>query len=502
MAVVDGNFHSSTVDVVIPRSLYRGEGGYPHQQAEFGTAHSIPEGNLVVSMHYVNSTLCTDQEVEAAWKMKPAWTPPFGLMVDRSKNTLQAAAVSAPSSPYHCTFVQQVRQAQSLGAAAVVLANHLCECSNVDCIQNSMDATCETMPPILKDDGSGSDIHIPSVLLTKPYSQPMKQRLVGNDGPVAMEFQWHPYLSKTVSLTLWHTPFFLSTYSNPSQDMNGLWWKNLSQVVLALGDSLEFAPHFLLLDGRQLGCFHNNDACRDTCTNGGRYCDASTASSSLQAIQEIIIRMCLWKHAMDNGETDRTSWWKYVTYNAEHCHLDEEHSCREQALQEAGISSELIDSCLEDSGGWDKDNENSLLELALEEQRRHGVVINPTVKVNQGKMRERRGHDLSPASILDAVCDSFSHEYLPDACRVCQACPDPMACVAQSQPWTCQDHGNSVPTRKRKKHFRNLILWSLFLGGATFAYNKYRRWRHEQDLYLFFQNNRDYTVSENMFGEE
>lgn len=494
MTVVNGKFHSTTVEVIIPQSLHHGEGGYFHEQADFGNEHSIPEGNMVLSMYYVNSTLCTDQELAAAHKMKKDWTPPFGLIVDRSKDT--AETNDAESSTYFCTYVQQTRQAQNLGAAAVVLANHLCDCSSADCIQNTpMEDTCETKAPVLKDDGSGNDIHIPSVLLSKPDSQPMKQQLLDQTGPLVMEFQWHPFLSKNVSLTLWHTPFFLSTYGNPTQEMDYNWWKNLSQVALALGDSLDFAPRFLFLDGKQLGCFHN-DACHDTCTNGGRYCD--TSPHSLRAMQEVIIRMCLWEHALRDKEADAASWWKYVTYNAEHCHQDEEHGCRENALQAAGISADLIDSCFEDSGGWDKDNANSLLERALEEQRRHGVFVNPTVKVNYGKVRERVGHDLSPASIFDAVCGSYLHEYLPDVCRICLACSAPMACVVQSEPWTCQDH--SGPPPKRRKHFRNFFLWSLFLGCAAFAYNKYRRYRNEQNLDLFFQNHRDYTVSESMFG--
>ena len=59
--------------------------------------------------------------------------------------------------------VLQVRRAQHLGAAGVIIADNTCLCSDVDseiCIK-APDTLCEQVEPIMADDGSGADIAIP-----------------------------------------------------------------------------------------------------------------------------------------------------------------------------------------------------------------------------------------------------------------------------------------------------------------------------------------------------
>jgi hypothetical protein len=67
---------------------------------------------------------------------------------------------------YHHIFLK-VRNAQRSGAAGVIIADNTCLCSDVECIEASDNPTCETSEPIMADDGSGSDISIPSFLMFK-----------------------------------------------------------------------------------------------------------------------------------------------------------------------------------------------------------------------------------------------------------------------------------------------------------------------------------------------
>ena len=59
--------------------------------------------------------------------------------------------------------VLQVRRAQHLGAAGVIIADNTCLCSDVDSkiCTKSPDTPCEQVEPIMADDGSGADIAIP-----------------------------------------------------------------------------------------------------------------------------------------------------------------------------------------------------------------------------------------------------------------------------------------------------------------------------------------------------
>lgn len=61
-----------------------------------------------------------------------------------------------------CTFVQKVRNAQRVGAAGVMIADNTCLCSFQDVCHPDPGHDCEIREPIMADDGSGSDISIPS----------------------------------------------------------------------------------------------------------------------------------------------------------------------------------------------------------------------------------------------------------------------------------------------------------------------------------------------------
>jgi hypothetical protein len=215
---------------------------------------------MLLSIYYANSTLC---DID---KLNEDYQPPYGLLVDPSKDN-------------QCIFVSQAHRAQQLGATAVIFANHRCLCSDVNCTSTSTETICESKPPIVKDDGSGQDVSIPSVLISKSDADPLKKYLQQEGSTLIIELQWRPFRSKVVSLDFWHTPC-----STLRMDL----WKirverncgeNFTDIYMALGDSFEFTPHFLLLNGKQIGCFRNPE-CEEICTNHGRYCGLSDSKQS------------------------------------------------------------------------------------------------------------------------------------------------------------------------------------------------------------------------------
>jgi hypothetical protein len=108
----------------IPKSLSK-PNGYDHRDALFG----IPPygGSIQLQVYYSGTNLCEEKvdnrkgyparDKDDSGEMEP-WKSPFILMVDRGD----------------CTFVQKVRKAQHAGAAGVLIADNMCQCSQAACV--------------------------------------------------------------------------------------------------------------------------------------------------------------------------------------------------------------------------------------------------------------------------------------------------------------------------------------------------------------------------------
>jgi hypothetical protein len=211
-------------------------------------------GSIQSQVYYSNSTLCAPtvdtstgwptREIDArTGKMKP-WESPFVLLVDRGD----------------CKFVMKVRNAQRAGAAAVLIADNVCMCSyGRQCTPDVENQACETQEPIMADDGSGSDISIPSLLIFKQDADPIKQTLRANT-PVRVEMSFSvPSASGIVNYELWTTPADVT--SQPIE-------KNFKAAAIALGDKARFTPRVcnVVLEGNcscEKRCL--NDACLLNC---------------------------------------------------------------------------------------------------------------------------------------------------------------------------------------------------------------------------------------------
>ena len=138
-------------------------------------------------MYYAENTFCDVNPFDAPWetagypysegddgKVSP-WQPPYILMINRGD----------------CTFVQKVRNAQSIGAAGVLIADNTCLCFDEEigtCISDP-GMQCEMKEAIVADDGSGGDIEIPSFLVFKQDADLVKGEVMANN-PVVVEMTW------------------------------------------------------------------------------------------------------------------------------------------------------------------------------------------------------------------------------------------------------------------------------------------------------------------------
>lgn len=365
-------------------------------------------------VYYAESDLC-DPNVDTSkgvpsrkinpytGKMLP-WPSPYILMVDRG----------------NCSFVQKVRNAQRSGAASVLIADNICLCSDEACINKSNATTCQTRAPSLADDGSGSDISIPSFLMFKVDADAIKDELLANR-PVQVEMAWHlPNPDGHVDYDLWMTPTdFL---------VSGHFIADFKSIAQALGDRARFTPYMYIFDGWSVGC-HEDNYCRNLCTNHGRYCLAEIGNgvTGTDAVVESLRRLCVWHvYKTVDGSMGR-EWWEYVVAFNERCAKNfGNQTCIHDAYQTAQIDGAAVESCIEDSGGTNGDVSNSVLERELDAQSERGVVATPTACVESVPMRSA----LTARNVFREVCQSYSTRDLPQVCRRCADAANPVDCVS------------------------------------------------------------------------
>jgi hypothetical protein len=462
---------SSYLNFHIPNSLRKNE-SYVHRTAMFGNHYALwgEEGSLVLPVKFALGymDLCTvpsHEEVREKWNL-PKDYGPFMLLVHRDQK---------------CSFVEKVRHAQQLGASAVIVA---------DPVNNHL-------PHTMANDGSGQDVSIPSVLVGKETYEDLKKvyEQHNHTGTIVAELGWHPpRFTDRVVLDLWHSPIdthtkdFLTNFSVLAATFE------LSHQV----DLLEFHEHPILLDGSELGCVGHDvtpdDPCYHLCTNGGRYCHVSHRhTNGKDVVIEALRRLCVAKHFPDPA-----AYWSYVTHFSSYCWDSDYYAndeCVKDAFHHSGINYDDIETCMQDSGAHDSDQENALLQSVLQEQHEQGIVLSPTVLVNHDRATLWGG--LTSKSVLEALCGTFVYGEKPHVCYVCAGCGDPVACAGRT-PMKClegdgqekedpnahrlpDDHGSGRGTEKRTSHVGRWLFGIVLVGGCAGAFVYYKKHMEGED---------------------
>jgi hypothetical protein len=280
----------------------------------------------------------------------------------------------------------------------------------------------------MADDGSGSDISIPSYLMFKHDADLVKVELEANH-PVQIEMAWNlPSPDDRVEYDLWTTP---------SDIVSKDFLRSFKKIAQALDKHAYFTPHMYIYDGIRSQCQGNSgqNYCANLCTNNGRYCatdpdnDMEKGISGADVVRESLRRLCIWSiHGLDNGIGKE--WWDYVTIFNERCTEKPEFftddACIKDAYKASKVDGKIIERCMIDSGGTDGDTTNSKLESELTSQTQRGVVVIPTAFVNTAAIRGA----LNVNNIFTAICSGYIDGTTPEACMTCAGCPDPLTCVS------------------------------------------------------------------------
>jgi len=418
MAKAEAQTTTSKLQITMPQSL-RIDGGYDHREALFGRPPY--GGSIEQNVYYADADLCDHSvdysrggyptrpdDPDASGKML-RWQSPFILMVDRGD----------------CTFVQKVRNAQKIGAAAVIIADSTCLCSAGDSCVSEGDSFCETKEPIMADDGSGADVTIPSYLMFKQDADPIKE-VIMQDKVIRIQMSWAlPRPDDRVEYSLWTTP--KDAHSRPL--LNG--FKN---VAVALGKHAKFSPHMYLYDGVLSGCqsLDGENQCYTLCTNNGRYCatdpddNLENGVSGADVVRESLRRICIWNEYGQDGIGSH--WWDYVTefnFFCDSASYFMSEDCVKDSMKRASIDYTKIQTCMDDAGGLDGDVQNSILEEELLAREADGIVILPSFFVNNAPLRGA----LTTAEVFEAICAGYMIGSEPSICKDCKGCDDVSTCV-------------------------------------------------------------------------
>lgn len=383
---------TSTLQVQIPKDLKKDSGNYDHREALFGVP---PYGSKIEQqVYHANDSLC-----DGPLKSNVAVVgQPFILMVDRGE----------------CTFVKKVRNAQHSGAMAVLIADNLCQCKHKDICTMEEGTSCEDREPLMADDGSGSDITIPTMLMFKQDSDRIKAELEKKK-PVRMTMAWSvPNPDDHVEYDLW------STVTDEKAIDFQVMWLDAQQ---RLGKKATFSPHYYIYDGIKAFCRDDegNNYCEDICTNGGRYCsnnDWSNGVTGTDEVEESLRRLCIWQNYGDGGKGPEL--FQYVR-EFDRCKDDPTNEeCISDAMERAQIDPSKVKKCMKKSGGLEDGDQNKILQDQLDEIEANGMIVMPVAYVNGVPVRGTLDFDV----IFKAVCAGYKRGTQPDICNECADCSD------------------------------------------------------------------------------
>mmetsp|Transcript_22799 Transcript_22799/g.56494 ORF Transcript_22799/g.56494 Transcript_22799/m.56494 type:complete len:548 (+) Transcript_22799:178-1821(+) len=492
---------STYLNFVIPTDLHH-ENSWSHVPSSFGRLGLGQEGSMVLPVkmlegkdHHLCDDIVMEKEIHDHLKIPEGSGNPFILLVERGV----------------CTFVKKARNAQHLGAAALLIADakhdHLPDVSSQDILSLDDNHTEHENAYRLADDGSGRDISIFTMMIAKKEYQGIRKVIdskSNSTGILVAEIAWHvPKFEKKVTMELWSSPvdkhtkeFMASNFSSIARtfDLNEMHAKSHEKHEYNEEMNLmTFHERPVLLDGKALGCIGNikapDEPCYHLCTNGGRYCHASHHGTvGRDIVKESLRRLCIDKH-YKNPKV----YWDYIDHFNNFC-WDKDYfaadKCIDDAYKHSSIDKKSIESCFSDSGNPDEDKANALLEDSLDLARDRGVYQSPTVHINHEPSAIIYWEGLKPRTVLYSLCNTFTYGKKPHVCYACEMCGDPVACAKRS-PMKClagdgqekedtdahKEHHNHKKGDK-KKGGRHVFRWfmSLFLvGGCLGGYVYYKK---------------------------
>eukprot|EP00553_Chaetoceros_curvisetus_P011346 CAMPEP_0204636690 /NCGR_PEP_ID=MMETSP0717-20131115/34611_1 /ASSEMBLY_ACC=CAM_ASM_000666 /TAXON_ID=230516 /ORGANISM="Chaetoceros curvisetus" /LENGTH=144 /DNA_ID=CAMNT_0051655821 /DNA_START=261 /DNA_END=693 /DNA_ORIENTATION=- len=144
----------------------------------------------------------------------------------------------------------------------------------------------------MRDDGSGSDITIPSVLIFKHDADPSKN----------LCYIKRPLMELNLSMPNPDDHLEWGLWTSPTDYVSTEFKHEFKSAIEALGERASFTPHMHIYDGLKAECrdSQGNNQCFNLCTNNEHYCaadpdnDLEFGISGADVVTESMRRLCIW----------------------------------------------------------------------------------------------------------------------------------------------------------------------------------------------------------------
>lgn len=294
-----------------------------------------------------------------------------------------------------CSFVQKVRIAQEKNAHAVIMVDK----------KSSQKTSEEIQRVVMADDGNGSMVKIPSMLISNHEGEKLLQSM--RSGPVIVELAWDIPRAEVVLVDFW-----MSSGSEESFQF----LEAFKDAVGVLKYHLQFVPHyhvFSLPPGSNYG-----HLCADA--TKARHCapdpDGPGPITGQMVVSEDLRELCLWHiSAASNpyqdpavkGATYSRLFWEYVARRRADCPLagtDPKYTfgdaCSLRLMKELGVDQDALVRCI-------RKNQDRYLDAEVE-----NVAWSPqALRINGW----RYNGPLDREAVLKAICSGFRER--PGECK-------------------------------------------------------------------------------------
>mmetsp|Transcript_11776 Transcript_11776/g.22532 ORF Transcript_11776/g.22532 Transcript_11776/m.22532 type:complete len:492 (-) Transcript_11776:10-1485(-) len=284
----------------------------------------------------------------------------------------------------HCTFVTKVRVAEKKKARAVIVVDY----------ENSTMTSHDIQYVVMADDGQGSSVKIPSLLISKFDGQKLIESVEA--GEVIIELAWDIPRTDHVVVDFW--------MSSGSQEASEF-LQRFKDTAETLKYHLQFEPHyhiFSLPQGSKPG---------HLCMDGGtEFCapdpDGAGPITGEDVAYEDLRQLCIWRLTaradVDSANSAGYSqyFWDYVVSFGKKCPsrggkgdaiLGE--TCSNRIMAEVGLSHDDVQTCA-------RDNRTKF----LREQIRYVAWSPLALRINGW----RYSGPLDPETVLKAVCSGYA----------------------------------------------------------------------------------------------
>ena len=287
-----------------------------------------------------------------------------------------------------CTFVDKVRNAERAGATLLVVVD-----SRVENVTNV----------IMGDDGTGTGIRIPSMLIGKTDGETLIKFAKQKKGATLLAEFAIKGASDVAEVEFW--------YSSSSQRALDF-IKEFDKYAHRLKDYVVIKPRFVTW-----ACPACSDSFkREECFSNGQYCAPNHIKDDFNRIKgqdimhEDLRQSCLHQSLQEIGHEPK--WWDYIKEVHKECFGFISEECSKNAHKRLKLDFDATEKCVNDSF-MSVDHTisgNTLLEANAQAWKDYGTLYWPSVTINRMTFRG----DITAENVLEDICANLRTK--PEVC--------------------------------------------------------------------------------------